>query len=59
MPIRLIKMRFTEEKVEILSKIEWWTWSIERFNANQCLFELKLYRISADRLLNYFKQVAT
>jgi hypothetical protein len=56
--VRLIRIRLSEEIMEILFKIDWRTWNTTRLCANQFLLKLDLDRISADRLLNSFKQVA-
>ena len=56
-PARLIEMRFSEEKMEILSKIDWWTWDTKRLRANQFFFELDLDKISVDELWKRIEQI--
>ena len=38
-PARIIKYRFSPEKIEKLQEIEWWDWPEERLRANMGLFQ--------------------
>jgi acetyltransferase-like isoleucine patch superfamily enzyme len=33
-PAKLIRMRFSDHKIEVLSKLGWWNWSLEKIRVN-------------------------
>lgn len=41
-PAKIIKYRFSEDIVAVLSALKWWDWPIEKIIANRFLFEGKL-----------------
>lgn len=49
-PARLIRMRFPDEKIEILSKLNWWTWDVEKLKRNSFIFEIDLEGVTVQEL---------
>lgn len=49
-PARVVRMRFPDETIAILSTVHWWTWSESRMRANRAFFEIDLTRIEPGRL---------
>lgn len=49
-PARVLRMRFPDETIAILSTVHWWTWSESRMRANRAFFEIDLTRIEPGRL---------
>ena len=41
-PARLIKMRFSQEKINKLESMEWWKWDYKRILENKSFFETSL-----------------
>ncbi|WP_273543993.1 DapH/DapD/GlmU-related protein [Nocardioides panacisoli] len=41
-PARVVRSRYPDEVVDLLSSLDWWTWSDEQLRANADLFELDL-----------------
>lgn len=39
-PARVIKKRFDETKINIIEKIEWWKWDVEKIKSHKNLFEI-------------------
>lgn len=57
-PARVIKKRFTEEIISIVSKIRWWEWDKETIRKRKELFETDLNAISPEAFLSLLKRVA-
>jgi acetyltransferase-like isoleucine patch superfamily enzyme len=38
-PARIIKYRFSKERIEELEQLKWWDWNLERIKENRKLFE--------------------
>lgn len=49
-PARIIKKRFTNEIIDILMKINWWDWPMERIKRNKNFFEADLTKMSREEL---------
>lgn len=51
-PAKVIRYRFDKETIELLLKIEWWNWEIEKIKNNLHLFQLNL-NLSNEMLKKY------
>lgn len=49
-PARLLRMRFPDETIAILSTVDWWTWSESRMRANRAFFEIDMTSVEPERL---------
>lgn len=50
-PARVLRYRFAQEIVDILSALKWWEWPLSKMRANKWLFELNLSSTNPDELL--------
>ncbi|MCP4914384.1 MAG: CatB-related O-acetyltransferase [Oligoflexia bacterium] len=49
-PAKFIRKRFSEEKIELLQKVQWWNWSYEKIKKNNSFFEMDIDKISLEEL---------
>jgi len=57
-PAKLLKYRFEKEKIEILEKINWWQWPLDKIINNSDLFQLTNNKLMERlRSLNSIKEV--
>jgi len=56
-PARVIKKRFAEEIISIVSTIQWWKWGKKTIRERKELFETDLSVVSPEALLSLLKQI--
>jgi virginiamycin A acetyltransferase len=49
-PARVLRYRYPEEIIELITPVEWWTWSDEKLRANKDLFEIDLTTVDPEVL---------
>jgi virginiamycin A acetyltransferase len=49
-PARVMRYRYPDEIIELITPVEWWTWSDEKLRANRDLFELDLATVDPELL---------
>ena len=49
-PARVMRSRYPDEIVELITPVEWWTWSDEKLRANRDLFEIDLATVDPEVL---------
>jgi virginiamycin A acetyltransferase len=54
-PAKVIKYRFSEEKIAILENLKWWDWSKEKIMQNRILFDTDISNVSYEELSNIIK----
>ena len=57
-PARVIKKRFSEEIISIVSTIRWWEWDKKTIRKRKELFETNLNAISPEAFLSLLKRIA-
>jgi virginiamycin A acetyltransferase len=57
-PARVVRRRFSDEVIELLADLDWWTWSDEKLRANKDLFELDLTTVDPQDLKERLGQIA-
>jgi acetyltransferase-like isoleucine patch superfamily enzyme len=53
-PARFLKKRFEDDVIELLLKIKWWDWSLEKMKQNKDLFEIELLSAESKSLLEKY-----
>lgn len=53
-PAKFIKKRFDDDVIELLLKIKWWDWSLEKMKENKDLFEIDLWSAEGKSLLGKY-----
>ncbi len=56
-PARVIKKRFSDEKIELLRTVRWWDWAEEKIVANRTLFETDLTLVSTAELRDLIRKI--
>jgi acetyltransferase-like isoleucine patch superfamily enzyme len=49
-PARVLRYRYPEEIIELITEVDWWNWSDEKLRANKDLFEIDLVNVEPDVL---------
>jgi acetyltransferase-like isoleucine patch superfamily enzyme len=49
-PARVLRYRYPEAIIELITPVEWWTWSDEKLRANKDLFEIDLTTVDPEVL---------
>ncbi len=49
-PARVLRYRFPEEIIDLITPVAWWTWSDEKLRANKDLFEIDLATVDPEVL---------
>jgi len=55
-PARVIKYRYPEEIIQIISLLRWWDWPIEMIRKNKWLFEINFISIHPNDLLQKLRK---
>ena len=56
-PARVLRYRYPEEIIELITPVEWWTWSDEKLRANKDLFEIDLTTVEPEVLRKRIEQL--
>ena len=49
-PARLIKHRFSKHTIDVLLKLSWWDWEIDKIKKNKELFNLNITNIAPEKI---------
>lgn len=55
LPAKAIKMRFSNEVVEVLMELNWWNWSDKKIKSNKAFFNLNLNKVGVTELKRIVK----
>ncbi len=56
-PAKVIKLRFSEEKIKLLENIEWWKWSDKKIKKNKFIFNININNIDTKTLKDKIKSI--
>jgi virginiamycin A acetyltransferase len=57
-PARVLRHRYPEEIIELITPVEWWTWSDEKLRANKDLFEIDLTTVEPEVLRKRLAEIS-
>ncbi len=52
-PARMIRKRFDDRIIRMISELRWWDWPVEKMKAHRTLFEMDMTRIDLGELESY------
>ena len=56
-PAQIIKMRFSDEQIELLEKIKWWEWDLGKIKLNKHIFNRNISELSKLELFELEKNI--
>ena len=56
-PARVLRYRYPDEIIQLITPVDWWNWSDEKLRANRDLFEIDLVKVEPDVLRSGWQQL--